>query len=77
MSEFLATDNEVVEFPGAPKNPYRRVPKIRMGDGPECPNCGGVGFRWNGWFTCDNKCRAIGWLETGEVFVPRMARTPC
>ena len=45
-------------------------------DAPACPNCGGLGWVWRGWFTCDGAtdCFCIALVETGEAFVPLACR---
>ena len=37
-----------------------------------CPVCGGIGWVWQGTFTCDGKisCRARAFVACGTVFVP-------
>jgi hypothetical protein len=39
-------------------------------DKSHCPICGGVGWLWRGWFTCEGTCGAVAVLETGRVFLP-------
>jgi hypothetical protein len=34
-----------------------------------CPHCGGLGFAWRGWFTCEDKCETVAFIPTGEVFL--------
>lgn len=51
----------------------RVVPGIRYRydvDKTRCPNCGGIGLPWAGWFHCDGKCEGIAWIETGEFMQP-------
>ena len=38
------------------------------GDKCRCPNCGGLGFPWNGWFSCED-CTCIALVEDGRAFV--------
>lgn len=40
-----------------------------------CPICGGVGWIWGGWFSCDAHCRAIALVADGRTFLP-VARPP-
>ena len=38
----------------------------------KCPVCGGVGWGWRGWFTCDDRdgCHAIAEIASGRTFLP-------
>ena len=46
------------------------------GDKTKCPNCGGLGFVWSGWFTCNfdgysgNASGAVALVNDGRCFVP-------
>jgi hypothetical protein len=35
-----------------------------------CPICGGVGWVWRGWFSCDGRCGAIAVIADGRTFLP-------
>jgi hypothetical protein len=35
-----------------------------------CPICGGVGWVWRGWFSCDGRCHSIALVATGQVYLP-------
>jgi hypothetical protein len=35
-----------------------------------CPICGGVGWLWRGYFSCDSVCHAIAVVEDGRTFLP-------
>jgi hypothetical protein len=35
-----------------------------------CPVCGGVGWVWHGWFTCDGTCQAVALVSDGRTFLP-------
>lgn len=35
-----------------------------------CPVCGGVGWIWREWFTCDRTCHAVAVVEDGRTFLP-------
>lgn len=38
-----------------------------------CPACGGLGFPWRGWFSCDDcPCKAV--VGDGRAFVPANPR---
>jgi hypothetical protein len=39
-------------------------------DSTRCPNCGGVGFPWAGWFTCDTTCKLVAVVADGRAFLP-------
>jgi len=51
-------------------------PEVYNYDDPEqrcrCPVCGGLGWVWQGTFTCDGKlwCKARAFVACGTVFVP-------
>lgn len=35
-----------------------------------CPICGGVGWVWHGYFSCDGTCHAVAVVADGRTFVP-------
>lgn len=35
----------------------------------QCPNCGGLGLPWAGWFRCDGACQGKGLVADGRFFV--------
>jgi hypothetical protein len=37
-------------------------------DKAHCPVCGGVGWVWHGWFTCEGTCEAVALVATGQTF---------
>jgi hypothetical protein len=39
-------------------------------DHTHCPICGGAGWVWRNWFSCDGTCGAIAVVTTGQVFLP-------
>lgn len=36
----------------------------------KCPNCGGIGWCWLGWFTCDAACSCVALVSDGRAFLP-------
>lgn len=63
---------EVVTIPGAPLNPYCLI-SVRydyQADPARCPNCGGLGLVWRGWFSCDSRCDCIAVVSDGRAFLP-------
>jgi hypothetical protein len=38
----------------------------------KCPNCGGLGIPWNGWFSCDqsSECGCVAVVSDGRAFIP-------
>lgn len=65
-----------VTIPGAPRNPYTEI-SARYDyalDKCKCPNCGGMGMPWSGWFSCDS-CSCIAVVATGRAFVSTGAKS--
>jgi hypothetical protein len=46
-----------------------------------CPNCGGLGIVWGGWFTCNfdgwssDQCGAVALVSDGRCFVRVSAKS--
>jgi len=62
--------SETVEIPGAVGGSTRVLIEARYDyevDKCRCPNCGGLGIPWGGWFTCDD-CLAVAVVADGRCF---------
>lgn len=60
-----------MRIPGLPGEWVRVVQKYDYDkDKSRCGVCGGLGFPWHGWFSCDD-CDARSLVETGETFIPQ------
>lgn len=76
MTVDFAQAGEIVDIPELGKR--RRAPddiRYRYAENAaRCPNCGGFGVPWGGWFSCDGggdkpHCLAVALVSTGEVFL--------
>lgn len=38
-----------------------------------CPNCGGLGMPWGGWFSCED-CSCVALVKDGRAFVKTDAK---
>jgi len=76
MTESTVAVGELIEINGLPGK-WRKI-EARYdykSARTKCPNCGGLGIPWNGWFECDNAfwdgscCGCVAVVETGEAFI--------
>lgn len=63
----LCRVDDIVEFKGL-SGKWKKF-GLKYGGGVQCPACHGYGFRWAGWFMCDDRGDCVVWLDTEEVFV--------
>lgn len=61
---------DAIRIPGFPR-PVVQVEAFYdyHADKTKCPCCGGLGWAWRGWFSCEN-CPAIAVVDDGRVFMP-------
>lgn len=69
----MTTDHQqtTIEIPGL-SGQWRQI-EARYdyaADKCKCPNCGGLGIPWGGWFSCDTSCECVAVVSDGRAFVP-------
>jgi len=68
---------EPIEIPGLPGRWYQIEARYDyQNDKVRCPNCGGLGMPWGGWFSCDTACQCVALVEDGRAFMPIKEPTP-